>query len=424
MISVPVQTFLFNEARERFLKYVQIDTTSDPNSGTHPSSEGQLDLARLLVTDLSVIGLADITLDDHGYVYATLPASADSKGPPITFCSHFDTSPAETGNNVKPVIHENYQGGEIRFSADSRLRLNPEQCPELLSFIGQNIITADGRTLLGADDKAGLAEIMAALAGLQQFNLVHPELRIVFTPDEEIGRGADLVDLKRMGRFGYTIDGGMIGELEEECFNALEAALVFNGKNIHPGYAKNKMINAAAIAARFVAAIPEAQTPEHTEKREGFYHLTHFYGTENNAKIQFILRDFDMANNQKRAALLKNLVALFELRYPGLKVELDLKEQYRNMREVLVNYPKVTAYARQAIEAAGLSVIEKPIRGGTDGARFSFMGIPTPNIFTGGMMFHSKTEWIPEIALQKAAEVIVHLCRLWAEGGDGEGEGD
>lgn len=424
MIKSEVRAFLLKEAKERFLRYVQIDTPSDPESSSHPSSVHQFELARLLKAELSRLGLADVALDDHGYVYATLPASPDSQGPPITLCSHLDTSPAEKGTGVKPVIHENYQGGDIHFPANPKLELNPELSPALLHFVGQNIITADGRTLLGADDKAGLAEIMAALAALQQFELLHPELRIVFTPDEEIGQGADLIDMERTGEFGYTIDGGMLGELEQECFDAWVARLVFHGKNIHPGYAKGKLINAGAIAARFVAALPEDQTPEHTEKREGFYHLTDFQGTENSARAQFILRDFDKANNEIRVEVLKKLVHLFELRYPGLRIDLSLKEQYKNMHEVLVNYPKVTTYARQAVEAAGLSVIEKPIRGGTDGARFSFMGMPTPNIFTGGLMFHSKTEWIPEIALQKAAEVILHLCRLWAEGGDGEGEGD
>lgn len=418
MINSEVQAFILKEARDRFLRYVQIDTTSDPESSSHPSSENQLELARLLRTELSGLDLADVTLDDHGYVYATLPASSKAKGPPITFCSHLDTSPAEEGNGVKPVIHENYQGGGIHFPANSQLTLNPDESPELLQFVGENIITADGRTLLGADDKAGLAEIMAALAALKRFDLPNPELRIVFTPDEEIGQGADLITMDRMGKFGYTMDGGMLGELEEECFDAWEATLVFHGKNIHPGYAKGKMINAGAIAARFVAALPENQTPEHTEKREGFFHLTDMQGTENSARAQFILRDFDKVKNESRAKLIKNLVHLFELRYPGLKIELSLKEQYRNMREVMVTYPHVTAFARQAIKASGLTVIDKPIRGGTDGAQFSFMGVPTPNIFTGGMMFHSKTEWIPEIALQKAPEVILHLCRLWAENGE------
>ena len=418
MINSEMQAFVLKEARERFLRYVQIDTTSDPESSSHPSSENQFELARLLRTEMNGLDLDDVTLDDRGYVYATLPASSKAKGPPITFCSHLDTSPAEEGHGVKPVIHENYQGGDIHFPANSQLTLNPDESPELLQFVGENIITADGRTLLGADDKAGLAEIMAALAALRRFDLPNPELRIVFTPDEEIGQGADLITMGRMGKFGYTMDGGMMGELEEECFDAWEATLVFNGKNIHPGYAKGKMINAGAIAARFVAALPENQTPEHTEKREGFFHLTDMHGTENSARVQFILRDFDKVMNESRAELIKQLVHLFELRYPGLKIELNLKEQYRNMREVMVNYPHVTAFARNAIEASGLTVIDKPIRGGTDGARFSFMGVPTPNIFTGGMMFHSKTEWIPEIALQKAAEVILHLCRLWAENGE------
>jgi tripeptide aminopeptidase len=417
MLDFQLQAFLLKEAKERFLRYVQIDTPSDPNSQTFPSTVEQIELARRLQDELTQLQIADTHLDQMGYVYATVPASEGAKGPPITFCSHMDTSPAENGAGVKPVMHENYDGGPIRFPANPELLLDPEQAPQLLQFVGQTIITADGRTLLGADDKAGLAEIMAALGAMQHFDLPHPELRIVFTPDEEIGQGVDHIDVSRLGTYGYTMDGGMLGELEQECFDAWEATLVFHGKNIHPGYAKGKMINAGAIAARLISALPEAETPEHTEKREGFYHLTEVKGNENSARIQFILRDFDKKANARRMEMLKRLVHLFELRYPGLKIDLAVKDQYDNMHEVLVNHPRVIAYARRAIEAAGLTVIEKPIRGGTDGARLSFMGMPTPNIFTGGMMFHSKTEWIPEIALQKGAEVILHLCRLWAEAG-------
>ena len=418
-IDAETKTLLLDSARERFLRYVTIDTRSDPDSNATPSTPGQLDLARVLAAELKELGLADVTLDSQGYVYAVLPASPGANEPAITFCAHMDTSPSECGQGVQPVRHQNYDGGQIRFAADPDLVLDPDDSPELRGFVGDTIITASGDTLLGADNKAGLAAIMAALTALRKFShLPHPELRIVFTPDEEIGRGADHIDLKRLGRYGYTIDGGMVGELEAECFNAQKATVTVKGRNIHPGYAKNRMRNAAAIAARLVAALPEHDTPEHTEKREGFWHLTDLGGDENRATAKMILRDFDAEANRQRGALLQQLAAHFETRYPGVQIGVELTQQYRNMAEVLDQHPMVTALAREAIEAAGLAVIQRPIRGGTDGARFSFLGMPTPNIFTGGMMFHSRTEWIPETALGKTAEVILHLSRLWARAGE------
>lgn len=416
MLEPRIQTFLLTEARERFLRYVRIETSSDENSGKHPSSDGQWNLAQLLKQELEDLGLEDVLLDENCYLYATLPASGGISAPSITFCSHIDTSPSESGANVEPLIHENYNGGILRFPQNSTLELSPEDSPELINCVGQNIITASGNTLLGADNKAGLAEIMAALAAFQHSkDLSHPELRIVFTPDEEIGQGADLIDMTKLGQYGYTIDGGEIGELEDECFDAFRANLTFQGINVHPGYAKNRMVNAAAIAARFTAALPEYESPEHTEEREGFFHLTNIQGDENLARLSFILRDFDRKRNLRRIDLLKKLIESFELQYKGLKIELVLKDQYQNMREILQNYPEVVRKAEQAIDMAGLPLIRRAIRGGTDGARLCFKGMPTPNIFTGGMLFHSKKEWIPEIALQKAAETIVHLCALWTE---------
>jgi len=289
--------------------------------------------------------------------------------------------------------------------------------PALLSFMGETIITSDGRTLLGADDKAGIAEIMAALCAFKAFpELRHPELRIVFTPDEEIGAGTDFIQMKRMGEFGYTLDGGMMGEIEQECFDAWELSLHFIGRNIHPGYAKNRMVNAAALAARFVAALPEWESPEHTENREGFYHVTQIDGDENLATVKLIIRDFDQAANNRRMDYLKQLARTFELRYGGLEINVKAKDQYNNMNEVLCRYPDVADLAKTAIKAAGIAVQENSIRGGTDGARLCFLGVPTPNIFTGAMMVHSKTEWIPDVALEKAAEVIVRLCGLWEKG--------
>ena len=415
MIDNQISDFLRQEALERFLRYVQVDTRSDENCDRSPSSDGQLELAGMIAAELGALDMGAVELDRHGYLYAVLPASRGTSGPAITFCAHLDTSPSESGAGVRPVRHPDYDGGEIRFGDAPDLVLCPAMSPELLKFKGDDIITAGGTTLLGADDKAGLAEIMAALAAFRRFErLVHPELRIVFTPDEEIGRGADRIDMTRLGRFGYTLDGGLTGELETECFDARGAHLVFYGRNIHPGYAKDRMINAAAIAARWVAALPEAQTPEHTEGREGFWHLLQIEGDENTAHLRMILRDFEKARNQGRIDLLEQLNRTFELRYQGLRIELKIKDQYRNMHAVLEQHPRVVALAEQAIAAAGLTVIRKPIRGGTDGARLCFMGLPCPNIFAGGLMFHSKTEWIPVSALQKASEVVVHLCRLWA----------
>ncbi|GAK59451.1 peptidase T [Candidatus Vecturithrix granuli] len=416
IINSIIQEFLRNEARERFLRYVQIETTSDENSGTHPSSETQWNLARMVKEELEALRLQDVVLDEYCYVYGTLPTSEGVTAPPITFCAHLDTSSSESGKQVKPVLHERYDGGIITFPDNSDLQLSPENSPELKKYLRQTIITASGTTLLGADDKAGIAEIMATLAALQQFkDFSHPELRIVFTPDEEIGEGTLHIKKEKLGRYGYTLDGGDMGELEDECFDALRATLTFHGVNVHPGTAKNRMINAAAIAARFVAMLPEYETPEHTEIREGFYHLTRINGEENLAEIRFILRDFEPAANLKRAELLQHLIQVFEFKYPGLRIELHLKEQYKNMREVLQKYPEVTSKAEQAIEMAGVELIKKAIRGGTDGSRFSFQGMPTPNIFTGGLLAHSKKEWIPEIALQKAAEVILYVCELWTK---------
>ena len=411
-----IRHFLRKEATERFLRYVTINTSSDPESGSHPSTDGQWMLAKILKEELLALGLQDVNLDDFCYVYGTLPASAGFNGPSVTLCAHMDTSPSEAGFDVIPVLHSDYDGKTIRFPGNEGLVLTPLDAPELQQFVGETIITGNGRTLLGADNKAGVAEIMAALSALRTFDgLRHPELRIVFTPDEEIGEGADHIDLKRLGKFGYTVDGGMMGELEQECFDAWKLSLVFHGRNIHPGYAKNRMLNAGAIAARFAASLPEYETPEHTSNREGFYHLMEIHGDENKAVLQFIIRDFDSAVNQRRMEYIKQAVRSFELRYTGLQIEFVARDQYNNMREILDKYPDVVEKARKAIIAAGLTPREKPIRGGTDGARFCFMGVPTPNLFSGAMMVHSKTEWIAELALEKAAEVVLHLCRLWAE---------
>ena len=418
MLNREIQDFLLQEAKTRFWRYVQINATSDEHSGKHPSTEGQRHLAQLLHDELEALNLQDVELDEWGYVYGTLLASEGVTGQPLTFCAHLDTSPSESGHNVKPVIHEQYDGGNITFPDDPNLILSPEDSPELQKFIGHNVITASGKTLLGADDKAGVAEIMAALAVFKAFPaLRHPELRIVFTPDEEIGEGTLHINIEKLGKVGYTIDGGQMGELEDECFDALRVKLLFHGLNVHPGEAKNRMVNAGAIAARFVAALPESETPEHTELREGFFHLTGIKGAENSAELSFILRDFEIDHNIARIEYVRQLIRVFELRYTGLTIDLEIKEQYHNMKAIIEQHPEITEKAVKAIEAAGVKVIRKAIRGGTDGARLTFQGIPTPNIFTGGLLYHSKKEWIPEIALQKAAETMVYLCQFCADYG-------
>ena len=417
MIDAGLAEFLKKETLERFLRYVRVDTRSDDASTTCPSTPGQRDLGRLLAGELAEVGLHRIDHDAHGYVYAAVPASGHARGPALTFCAHLDTSPSESGTCVRPVLHRDYDGGPIGFADDPDLVLSPEISPELLRFVGDTIITASGKTLLGADDKAGIAAIMAVLAAFCRFpHLPRPELRVVFTPDEEIGRGADRIDMGRLGTRGYTVDGGMVGELEAECFDARKVRLDFFGRNIHPGYAKGKMINAAAIAARFVAAMPEGDTPEQTEKREGFWHLTELGGDESQARAVMILRSFDGLENTGRVDGIRRLARTFEDRYPGLRMDVEATEQYRNMGEVLDRHPRMVALAEEAMTAAGIAAVVKPIRGGTDGARLSFMGMPCPNIFAGGLMFHSKTEWISAMALAKSAETILHLCRLWAVG--------
>jgi tripeptide aminopeptidase len=392
-----------------------VNTRSDPGSGTHPSSKGQWVLARLLAGELSALGLEGVTTDEGCFVYARLPASSGAGGTAVCLCAHLDTSPSEPGEGVTPVLHENYGGGPIRFSDDPDLVLTPEQSPELRNCTGHTVITASGRTLLGADDKAGIAEIMAALSAFSRFErLPHPELRIVFTPDEEIGQGTLGIDMERLAPVGYTVDGGDLGVIEEECFTAQEARILFTGRNVHPGHAKDRMINAGAAAARFAAFLPEHDTPEHTEAREGFSHLTSLEGSENEARLTFILRDFDGENNRRRIGMLEALAGLFQRRHPGLSVRVAVREQYRNMKEALVSHPEVVSRAEQAVEDAGLRPLKRPIRGGTDGARLSFMGMPCPNLFSGAMLPHSRTEWVSEHVMQKAAETIVRLCGLWA----------
>lgn len=412
-----IRSFIKADVLDRFLRYVRIHTTSNEDSTTHPSTPCQFDLGQLLTEELNAMGMSQVEMDEFGYVYAVLPASQGyhpTGFQNLGFCAHLDTSPAVSGKNVNPIIHGNYQGQVITYPDNQSLKLDPDECPALRKFIGEDIITSSGNTLLGADDKAGIAEIMTGLAVMIRFpETLHPEIRICFTPDEEIGQGTSKIKTLKMGQVCYTLDGGIMGELEDECFDAYGAKIRFKGLNVHPGEAKNRMINAGAIAARFFSALPEWQTPEHTELREGFFHLTRLSGDENQADLQFIIRDFIKCNNEKRIALLHSLKDYFIRNYPGLEIEIETKEQYRNMNEVLCHHPETVNTAREAIETAGLNVILKAIRGGTDGARLSFMGIPTPNLFAGGLLFHSLKEWIPVIALEKAVEVILNVSELW-----------
>ncbi len=416
MLSDEILNFLRDDARERFLKYVLIDTTSDEKNETSPSTERQWDLLRLLEKEMKEIGLADVELDEHGLVYGTLPAMNGVNSPAFGLLAHVDTSPDQPGDKVKPQIHRNWDGSPITFPEDSKMTLTVDDCPELRHFVGETIITASGRTLLGADNKAGVAEIMASMAAFLKFTeLPHGEIRVCFTPDEEIGRGTVKINLDKLPKFCYTLDGGYPGELEDENFDAWRADIKFKGIGVHPGYAKDKMINAAAVCARFIAAFPEWQTPERTEHREGFYHVISVKGDFENAQIYMIIRDFEEENNQVRIDYLKSLISTFEKRYPGLEITLDLTHQYQNMRDIVRETPEVVDLAHKAIEDAGLAVIRKSIRGGTDGARLSQLGHPTPNVFAGGLMFHSRREWIAESSLMKGAETVIHLARYWSE---------
>jgi len=416
-ITKDIQQFLLNEALERFLRYVKVWTTSDESVETVPSTKIQLDLGKVLVEELEELGLEEIVHDEYGFVYAYLPPSKGfEKLNPIGLLAHVDTSPAVSGKDVKPVIHKNYDGKEIKYAQDEELVLNFDDSPNLEDYIGLDIITSEGDTLLGADDKAGVAEIMAACAAWRKYDkLKHGPIVVCFTTDEEIGLGIDKVDMKKLPKMCYTVDGGEMGELEFECFDAWLAQIKFRGLSVHPGHAKNKMINAIQIASKYFSDLPEAESPEHTEEREGFFHLTKLQGTAEEATSRMIIRDFMPENNERRMDYLKNLKKAYEIRYPGLKIEIDFKHQYQNMFEFIEKNSLVVDLAKQAIEKTGLEVKIHPIRGGTDGARLSAKGIPTPNIFTGGQLFHSRKEYIPTLALQKTSEVLIYLAELWTQ---------
>jgi len=402
----------------RFCNYVKIDTQSDPESTTFPSTEKQKDLSRVLVTELLEMGLTDAHLDEFGYVYATLPSNVNKKVPVICFCSHVDTSPDCTGANVKPIVHRNYQGQDIVLPDDTSQVIKPSEHPYLLERIGDDIVTASGTTLLGADDKAGVAVIMDFVQKMvQNPNIPHGDIKILFTPDEEIGHGVDHVNIEKLGAdYGYTLDAGERGCYEDETFSADGATVNFYGISAHPGYAKDKLVNALKIAGDFLSRLPKNEwSPETTSDREGFVHPVTMGGGAEHAYVKFIVRDFITANLAEHEAKLKSLMEATVAEYPGATASMEVAEQYRNMKEVVQLTPEISEYAIKAIEMAGLAPQLTSARGGTDGSRLSFMGLPCPNIFTGEMAFHGKHEYVSVQDMEKASEVLVHLSGLWAQ---------
>jgi len=403
---------------ERFLRYVVIDTQSDPASPTCPSTEKQKNLGRLLARELQELGLADAHMDEHGYVYATIPATTAKTVPVICFCSHMDTSPDCSGKDVKPQVVKNYQGGDIKLPGDPSQIIRAAEHEELANQIGNDIVTTDGTTLLGADNKAGVAEIMdAAKFLIDNPQVRHGVIKILFTPDEEIGRGVDKVDLKKLGAdFGYTMDGETAGHLEDETFSADGATITIEGVATHPGFAKGKMEHAIKIASRIIDALPkDTCSPETTEGRGGFVHPTGISGTLESATIHLIIRDFAEQGLRQKAAMLEDITRSVMKDFPRSTYRLTVKEQYRNMKEVVDRHPEIVENAAEAIRRAGLQPIRSSIRGGTDGSRLSFMGLPCPNIFAGEHAFHSRLEWVSVQDMQAAVRTIVHLAMIFEE---------
>jgi tripeptide aminopeptidase len=403
---------------ERFLRYVVIDTQSDPASPTCPSTDKQKNLGRLLASELQAIGITDAHLDEHGYVYATIPATTDKKVPVICFCSHMDTSPDCTGKDVKPQIVRNYRGGDIVLPGDSTQVIRAADHPALADQIGNDIITTDGTTLLGADNKAGVAEIMDAAAFLMHHREIkHGTIKILFTPDEEIGRGVDKADLKKLGAdFAYTMDGETAGNIEDETFSADGATITIEGVSTHPGFAKGKMEHAIKIAAAIVDRLPkDSCSPETTEGSEGFLHPIAISGALEQATVSFIVRDFTDQGLAEKEVLLEDIVKSVMKGFPHSTYRMEIKQQYRNMKQVIDRHPEMIDYAMEAIRRAGLKPVKTSIRGGTDGSRLSFMGLPCPNIFAGEHAFHSRLEWVSVQDMEKAMQTIVHLAMIWEE---------
>ena len=400
---------------DRFIKYVRIDTQSNENNTQTPSTQKQFNLAKEVAKEAVEMGLSDVSLDNNCYLMATLPANTKKSVPTIGFIAHFDTSPDMSGENVNPRIVKTYDGKDIVLNESKEVVLSPDDFPELLQHVGEDIIVTDGTTLLGADDKAGIAEIMDAM----QYLIDHPEIehgkiRIGFTPDEEIGRGADKFDVKKFGaEWAYTMDGSEVGELEYENFNAASAKIKIQGRNVHPGYAKNKMVNALHVANELIALLPAKERPEHTEGYEGFFHLISLGGTVEESELAFIIRDHDMDKFEQRKELMERAVAEMNQKYDD-RISLEMKDQYYNMREKVEPVKHVIDYAFRAMEEVGITPNIKPIRGGTDGSKLSFMGLPCPNIFAGGMNFHGKYEYLPIPSLKKASQVIVKIAELVA----------
>lgn len=402
----------------RFLRYVQIDTQSDPESTTVPTTMKQKDLAKVLVAELLEMGVEDAEMDQYGYVYATIPANTTKDVPVICYCSHMDTSPDSSGTGVKPIVHKNYQGQTLVLPDDTSIQINPEQHPDLKAQIGSDIVTASGTTLLGADNKAGVAEIMDfAHYMMTNPDVKHGKIRILFTPDEEVGHGADHVDIQRLGaHYGYTVDGETLGSIEDETFSADGVKVVIHGVSAHPGFAKGNMESAIRIAAKFVESLPiNAMTPETTSGKEGFIHPVEMRGSVEQATISFIIRSFVDAELKTFESLLEEHLKAAMVGYSNSSYTFTVTEQYRNMKNILNSCPQVADYAEEAIKRAGIVVKRGSIRGGTDGSRLSFMGLPCPNIFAGEHAFHSKMEWVSVQDMQYAVDTLIHLAKIWEE---------
>lgn len=408
-----------NALAERFMRYVQVDTQSDPNGTAYPTTEKQKNLSKILFAELKTMGLQQVELDEFGYVYATLPANSPKKNiPAICYCSHVDTAPDCSGTNVKPILHTNYNGEDIVLPDDSTQVLSVKKYSYLETQLGGDIITASGQTLLGSDDKAGVAIIMQTVQTLLNHpEISHGDLKIVFTPDEEVGKGTAKIDMKKVGaQFGYTLDGGEAGSLEDETFSADGASIIIHGVISHPGYAKDKLVNAMKIAGEILAALPTNEwSPETTEGMQGFVHPVSLNGIAEKTTIGFIVRDFKTAELANHHSRLKKIAEEIVAKHPGASMEYDKQEQYRNMKDILVQHPQVAEYAAEAIKRAGLNVKKESIRGGTDGSRLSYMGLPCPNIFTGMQNIHSKLEWVGVNDMVKAVETLVHLSAVWEE---------
>lgn len=401
---------------DRFLDFVRFDTQSDELTNMTPSTPGQMEFAKYLKDLLEKMGLEEVSLDDNGYLFATLPSNSSKNIPTIGFIAHMDTSPDMSGKHVNPRIVKNYDGSVITLNAEKDIKLSPEEFPELLNYIGQDLIVTDGNTLLGADDKAGIAEIIDAVAWLQAHPEVeHGKIRIGFNPDEEIGLGAHKFDVEKFGcEFAYTMDGGAVGELEYENFNAASAKVKIKGRNVHPGYAKHKMINSIRVANNFIAMLPRWETPEHTEDYEGFYHLVGIEGSVEETTLTYIIRDHDRARFESRKREIEHLVRKTNMEYPGC-CTVEIKDQYYNMREKIEPVMHIIEIAEKAMRDAGVEPKVQPIRGGTDGAQLSFKGLPCPNIFAGGENFHGRFEFVPIQSMEKARDVVVNICRIVAQ---------